>query len=350
MRSLNTNGHGNLVRTRRKVETERLRKAMPWATEREVQATVEHLLFHLDLSGHFAANDPAYSGLATDTTRGRSAKIWAQGSGSAFPVDSVNNDPTKGVLWWEDFGSFGGTVTTKVGTYAGDKGGWKSYEETGGTIVQSNTLGAPSASVPATGVVTMATDGTANDPVAMEAGYGNGGSFELTGNGMPSLYFEARVAVGPTVMTAMDYFVGLLEKGGAAASFFFSNADAVNQKSFIGFYSLTAAVTAVIPAYGKNGVAPVAITNGSNGLWTPGTTPSWTKLGFVYHPNFTNGRLLQYYQDGVLKGWVTDCSVSAFPTTKVLTPCFILQASAAGLVAGTLSIDWVGVGQCYQQF
>jgi hypothetical protein len=348
---MKTMGHGNLYKVRRKIETERLRKAMPWATDREVNATVEHLLFHLDLSGHFAANDPVLTTLTTDTTRGRSAKIWNQGAGQAFPVDSVNNDPGKGVLFFDDFVSFGGTVTSKVGTYAGDKGGWKSYEETGGTIVQSNTLGAPSSTLNAngSGVITMTTDGTANDTVAMEAGYGNGGSFELTGNGMPSLYYEARVAVGPTTFSAMDYFVGLLEKGGSAAAFLFTTGDAVNQKSFIGFYSLTAAATAIIPAYGKNGVAPVPVTNGSNGLWVPGTTPTWTKLGFVYHPNFTNGKLLQYFQDGVLKGWVVDCSVTAFPTTKVLTPCFILQAAAAGLVAGTLSIDWVAAGQCYQQ-
>ncbi len=338
--------YGNLVKVRRKIETARLRKAMPWATDREISATVEHLLFHLDLSGHFAANQFNQPAPAVDTSRGPSGKIWEAGSGTDFAQSSVMEDPTKGNYLWDDFTSFGGLVASKVGTYASDSGSWKSYEETGGSIVQSNTLGVPTLATPASGVITMTTDGTANDTVALAAGYDTGGSWMLTGNAMPSLYYETRVLM--TGVTAMDFFVGLIEKGAAAAAFLFTTGDALNQKSMIGFNSLTAAPTAVKALYGKNGVAPVNVTNGSfTGLWVAST---WTKLGFVYHPNFTNGRLLQYFQDGQLLGWVTDCSISAFPTAKALTPAFIIQASAAGLVAGTLSSDWVKAGQIFSGF
>ena len=340
--------NGGLARVFREVETERFRKSMPWASEREIGATVEHLMHMLDGCGHFAANAVVMPG--TNTGPGPSQCIWAQGSGQQFPFEQVKENPNVGSYFVDEFVSWNGTVTSKVGTYGN---GWKSYEETSGSIKQVNTLGvgSPTATFQGAGAIELATTSHAQDTVALEAGGGNGGSFAMSGNTKPALYFECRLGLNMASIAGLDTFVGLCEKGGAAAAFLIPVTDAtLNQKSQIGFWSTTATPTTIKATYGINGTAAVNVVNGSgSGTWPARVSSKtvFTNLGFVYHPNFTNGRLLQYFQDGVLLGWVVDCSIAAFPTKTVLTPTIILQNDNAAGTASALDVDAIRAGQLY---
>ncbi len=270
--------------------------------------------------------------------RGPSRNIWGQ-----FNVANIRMDPSLGQVEFDDFSSFGGTVTTKVGTYAScTGGGYKSYEETSGTLRQL-TYAPVNTTIPNQqrfGVIELATTSSTSNTVAMEAGYGIAGSMAITGNVLPRVAFEARVAINKTAVTGLDTFIGLCETGGATNQFLISSSDAMNQKTQIGFYSLTAAPTTIVATYGKNGSAAVVPTQITAGAYVApvSSVTQFTKLGFVYDPSLSP--YLRYYQDGVLMATVADCSASTFPTGLVVTPLIYLQSDASAAAVVKFDMDW----------
>lgn len=303
----------------------------------------------------FAGNTEQFIGglgvTGVNTDRGPSPIIWAN-----FPSSEIRENPNKGTSFWDDFTCFGGLVTSNVGNYSSEAGSYRTFETTSATLKMSNTS-LPTNPAPSIGVIEAVTPATtANASVSIQAGgvgatmtttASGGGAFGLTGNVLPSIYFEARCYLNITTLTLFDFFVGLAEVGnavvvGTGSLINASDSIITNQKSYIGFHSLTAAPTAINASYGKAGVNGVKVANGlGTGTWAAQT---WTKLGFAYEPNDKDGRLLKYYQDGNLLGWVTDCSVAAFPTAKTMTPFAVIQNDTTGTNATKLQMDWWKVG------
>ncbi len=269
-------------------------------------------------------------------SRGLSRSIWGN-----FPIANIQEDAGYGSFYFDDFLNFGGTVTSNVGTYGP---GYKSREDSSSTIKQLSTLG--TLATPAEGVIELATTAATSINTCLEAGYGNAGSMGLTGNVLPMFCWEARVQINLATVAGFDAFIGLGEKGlavTAGASSIFATADTLNQKSVLGFWSLTAAPTVINAGYGKNGSAATIPTVSTAAAWKAQT---WTKLGIVYDPRQPQP-VLKFYQDGVMVSSVNDCTVSAFPTGVVLTPYLDIQSDAATSAIVKLDADWHAWGHYY---
>lgn len=282
---------------------------------------------------HYAANAIFYTG--ANTQRGPSPIIWQK-----FPRGEVHEDPSKGFDLFDDFKTFGGTVTSNVGTYASEAGGYKSYEVTSGSVKQLN-VGPTNAAVVGGAIRLLTVSSTANACTALESGYGNGGVFQVNGNVRPKLFFEARVKVG--AITGSDYFIGLMEKGIAGNNFGITTGDAIGSKNLIGFWTLTAAGSTINAGWRANGQA--AQSKSTTGVYVANT---YTKLGFVYDPEDTTS-ILKFYQDGVLLNAtaVTDVTAATFPNATPLAMGAIAQNDATGTLATNLDIDWWRAGQLY---
>ena len=95
-----------------------------------------------------------YTGKNSDS--GPSPRIW-----SRFKILESMEDRNIGTELFEDFRTFCGSVTTKVGSYRSSGMSFESYEESGGSIVQLPTE--------VNGVIRIATDATDNDIFTGEA-------------------------------------------------------------------------------------------------------------------------------------------------------------------------------------
>ncbi len=320
----------------------------------EVQRAVRSVPRHYVGDSMKFAGGPASLGQNQD--RGLSPVIWDN-----FKLNEMRHNPSIGSWFFDDFLNVKGTVTSNVGTYA-SVGGYKSYETTSGTLTQGNTFLPGQGGTKANGVLEFLTTAAADSQIAIEAGDGNGGSWALTGNVYPKLAFECRIYVNMTTVQNLNLFFGLAEKGLAvvvgSGSIFTAATPAVrNTKSQIGFYTLSADPTLIMPTFCKNGQAVQGITSVSAVNTAVGMTAgfnsgigtlvskTWTKLGLIYDPFPHDGKfppgLLQFYQDGKLLGWVTDCSVATFPTATVLTPLLNVGSNHAGTSAITVDVDWI---------
>lgn len=259
-----------------------------------------------------------------DTSRGRSPQIW-----SRVPVMNLIQDPSQGFFGGDDFKSFGGSTAngyvSEAGIYAASSG-------VGATITQQNT-GPTTVNGPG-GVVALSTPATINIQAALEAGFGNGGSYEVVNGAPPArLAFEARVQFSNVAQG--DVFIGLLEKGiSSAATFLFSAGDALAQKSFIGYEWVKAGAGTLNATAGLNGQAALA----APGTFAP-TAGQWCKLGFLYDST-QPGNQIQFYANGLLLGGFSSPGIANFPTGAVLTPSFAINNDATNAVGKNLLIDW----------
>ncbi len=260
-----------------------------------------------------------------NSQRGPSQAIW-----SKVPILESIKDPSIGEYFYDDFKSFGGTVTTNVGSKNGDVGGYKTFETTNCTILQLNTtpgLG---------GVIQLLTTTNDDEEASMEAGYGNGGQFGfITGVGYP-FYFEARVRLNQIV--TQNFFVGMAEKGLAANDGLFSDANAYADKSILGFGILAAASASIKCVHQKNGGGGVT----DKGLAQTAVAATFYKLGFVYNPKDKDGKFVRYYVNGTEVQSATSDSGATFPSTTtpgtIMTPLIVIKNSAGA--ACTLDLDW----------
>jgi hypothetical protein len=256
--------------------------------------------------------------------RGLSGPIW-----SSCPFEEIMIDPSYGHGYKTDFTTFGGTVTTNVGTYAADGvGGIKSFEDTTGTSILQldNTV-----SEYAGGVIRGTMPATDNHQVSMEFGYGNGGSF-IVGAGIKS-FFEARIRL-TTLTTELCFFVGLAEAGlSVNDGLWADNATTTGTKDLLGFCINSATATVLRPCYGVNGTATTLVTT-TKTL----TSATWYKVGVL-----CDGKYIHFYIDGVEYGTPILTTDTNVPDGILLTPFWGMKNGAA--TARTFDLDWLS---CYQ--
>ena len=254
------------------------------------------------------------SGLAADTTRGPSPRLWGKVEVADFILD-----PNRGAVLFDDFMAFGGTVASNVGTKFGTVP-YKTYEDTTTSINQLNTL--------IGGGIRFDLNAADNQECGMEVGGGNGGAFVVASGGQ-RLTFEARVRFNQIV--TQNAFIGLAEKGLAITDGLISDADAIGDKSLIGFHVVAAASSSLIASHQKNGGG------GKTDVATAQTlvAATWYKIGFIFDPIAST---VTWFVNGVSVGSITDITVAKFPKDAYLTPFFNLKTSAAA--ATTMDIDW----------
>jgi len=269
-------------------------------------------------------------------TTGLSPRLWSKVTGTLMQSDGSK----RLILAGDDFTSFYGTVTSKVGDYSG---GYKSYEETGGTITQlANQKG---------GVIAITSDGTDNDDMALAAGGATGvlGAISDTAGDDHVTAFECRFSVSTVTDDAGAIFVGLTEEGLAAAASMTDDTGVMADKDYIGFCSVhknggTAGTNAILKfQYKKEGATaqtPIAT------LQTM-VANTWYKVGFVYNPFAPASRRITVYLDNVEQStYVTaaDIAASTFPDGEELTfSALTHQGGATG--AHSLNLDWWAFGQ-----
>lgn len=266
-----------------------------------------------------------YRGLAGD---GFSPKIW-----SKVKLLEMWMDNALGYVNADEFLSFGGTVTSNVGSYASQGGAYKSFETTSCAISQLDTV--------AGGAITLLSNGADNDTIVLERGSGNGGSFLYTAGTGKRLYYETRIRPNAAwdVSAAKDLFVGLITKGmSAAATTLFSNTAGTMTGAgvnAIGFTLLNSG-SALKTCLQKGAVVrtPVAAATLVAG--------TWNKVGFyVNHEDPTYQ--LRYFVNNVQVDAVADTN-TAFPTALQLVEAFALKLQASDAGSG-LDLDWYRAAQ-----
>lgn len=252
--------------------------------------------------------------------RGLSPRLWAHVLGQASSPDGFSNAYVAG----DDFLSFGGTVTSNVGTYSG---GYKSYEDTGDSISQIATdVG---------GHIVLTTDATDNDEVWMQSGYSTGVLGKIASSSAKKLVFEARVKVSKITNTG-NMFVGLAQEGLAAADTI-SDSGVIADKDYIGFAILEDDGDALKFVYKKEGqTAQTVLTYG-----TAIAADTYYKLGFVFDPDEVPSKRIKIFVDNVEQStYVTQTNIAAatFPAGEELA--FLAGVKNGSGAIHALTMDW----------
>lgn len=257
--------------------------------------------------------------------RGLSPRLWNKVMGQGMSPDGFSN-------WYgvsDDFNSFGGTVSSNVGTYSG---GFKSYEDTGCSIAQHASL--------AGGAITITTSSTDNHEVDIQTGYGAGCPFVIASSSGRKLIYETRFRLGS--VTAQNYFFGLAGTGSAAADALITDAGAMASASYIGFAVLEGAATSLKFVYAKAGGAMQTVLTYGTAM----AASTWVKAGFVFDPLAPASKRISVYVDNVEQSsYVTSTNISAatFPESVYLAPAAATKNGAAS--AKTVDLDWFACSQ-----
>lgn len=255
--------------------------------------------------------------------RGLSGSLW-----KGVPILEANVNPSAGKFLFDDFLSFGGTVTSNVGTYSSKAGGYYSYEDTGGSITQLATE--------VDGVIRLTTDTSDNDEVWLQSGTATSVFGKFASSGGKKLVFETRVR--PISITTRNNYIGFAEEGFAVADAITDAGAMVTTKDFLGFRSLEGDAADYDTVFQKASQTTQVIKDDA----LTAVASTWYKLGFVFDPNANNtSQLLRYYVDGVLiAGTVTSAILSAatFPDGEEMAPVWGVKNGTTTAVA--LDVDW----------
>lgn len=241
----------------------------------------------------FPFSTTVYKGYNAGT--GISGGIWHD-----IPKELVWGDNNEGVFIGDDFLDVTSTVASNVGKLQGTRS-YTTREDNSCTILPLAT--------DHNGVLQLLTDGTDNQEVYGEVGGATGVHClysDTAGSAYP-FWFECRVSFLNITDTTASAFIGLGEEGFAVADAL-SDADALADKDFLGFFRVGADGDQLDTITRINGTAVQTIkANAFDGSATPsGTVPSavvadtYNKLGMKYVPQNPDGARLEYYIDGLL--------------------------------------------------
>jgi hypothetical protein len=264
------------------------------------------------------------------TNRGLSPNIWSRLMGGNLSQDSL----LTGYFAGDDFLTFGDTyaVASNLGRYASGGGCYRTYEDTGDSVAMVvDEVG---------GVVELLTDTTDNDEVWMQPGNLTTvlGKISDTAGADKMMLFEARIKASHVTNT-LNWFVGMSEEGLAAADTV-SDAGALADKDFIGFWVLEADGDALKFGYNKAGAGGVTT------LATYGTALSadtYIKVGFAYDPSphIKPAKRISFYVDNVEQTtYATDTLIAAatFPDAEELN--MLVGVKNGSAAAKSVSLDW----------
>lgn len=261
--------------------------------------------------------------------RGPSPRLWQD-----FPIAAIQEDPGKGVFFFDDFLDFPlpGTQTTEIAL-----GRYKVYNTGSGKVQVAQ--GFPTTHVPH-GLISMLCD-TDGDQSAI----GIQQTPILLNSSAGKMVFEARFGMTGIATNNAQVFVGLAENAaftyGAAQPL--ANADATsNAGGLIGFNILEDGVGVLNTSYADRA------TSWTNVQASVGTMAAhtWKKLGFIYDPNDSTNAIT-FYVDGVRQTSVISASTLTGLTyldVGGLSPCFAMFADSAGTSTYGY-LDWWGFAQ-----
>ena len=260
-----------------------------------------------------------------------------QGQATKFPSIAIWNRVEQalrgnlgGIILEDNFLSFNGSVTSNVGTYSSQAGGWLSYEDTGSTVATIETeVG---------GVLKITTDTTDNDEIWLQPGGAKQVIGKITSGDSGLLAYEIRVR--PNQIVTQNAFFGLSEETLAAADTV-SDAGAFASKDMIGFNLAEAASSTMTFAYRTAGQA---LTTPITALKTV-VAATWYKFGFLYDAQAPTSKRIRVFVDGVEQSTyvtATNIAATAFPTGEELNLLMGLKNGAAA--ATRWDVDWVKVG------
>ena len=265
--------------------------------------------------------------------------IWSRFQSLYTGVNSPPSGgaPELGFIWHDDFLSFADTyaVASNVGRYAGDMGGYRSYEDTGDSIAASPSY--------AGGVIEFLTDTTDNDEVWLQGGAATGvlGSVSNTAGAVGNVLtgFECRFRTA-SVATG-NLYVGMAEEGVAAADFITDGGAMITTKDLLGFYVLEGALTTLKFTSQKASQTAVTIT-----MTAALAADTWYKAGFLFDPEAPTTKRLKVYLDAVenatgLTG--TQLDAAAFPGGEEMHA--IMGVKNSTTTAKNLLVDWIRFGQ-----
>jgi hypothetical protein len=242
--------------------------------------------------------------------RGLSPRLWDR---AVAPMLAPAGDTFGGFLG-DDFRSFGiGTaVTSNVGFYVGEGVPYYSFEDTGGAIAQLATY--------RQGAVKLAVDADDNQEAWLQAGNATSvmALISDTSGDDKLLVFEARVRMSDVVG---NRFIGLGEEAFAADSAI-TDAGALVDKDWIGFFALEGAPTILKFGYKKSGqTVQVPIASGLQTL----AVDTWYKMGFIYDPSAPTSERIRVFvnnEEHATKVTGTMIAAATFPDGEELSPVF----------------------------
>jgi hypothetical protein len=256
-----------------------------------------------------------------------SPALWSRAVNAALAPDGYSG----GVVLGDDFRAFGiGTaVTSNVGYYVGN-GTYVSFEDTGGAIAQLATE--------RKGAVRISVDADDNQETWLQLGNATSVAAMIsdTAGDDELLIFECRIRPNDVVG---NRFVGLAEEGSAAGDFI-SDAGAMGDKDWIGFFTAEGAPTSLKFGYKKSGQTAVTVATAATLV-----EDAWTKLGFVYDPSEVPARRIKYFVDNV-EGttYVTETNIATatFPDGEEMSPIFGVK-NVTDIM--TMDVDWFALYQ-----
>jgi len=259
------------------------------------------------------------------TKKDPSAEIWR------------HYKPQEFKLYQEDFATWDGSVSSNVGTYYGESGSWRSYEDTGATILPLATE--------VDGVLRLTLDTTDNDSASIQLGSTTSVQIQpsrgVTTAGTDKVcMMEARVRV-TLVADNYNLFVGMMEEGSIADSFFVDAGGAVIDKDFIGFAVHEDDGNALDVEYKTSGQT---LDNTSDVFTLVAAT--WYKLGWIYRPTDPVAERIKFYVDGAEQSdariTATNMAAATFPDEQEMG--FVMGIGGTG-TAVTVDLDWVAIAQ-----
>jgi hypothetical protein len=257
--------------------------------------------------------------------RGLSPRLWDR---AVAPMLAPAGD-TIGNFSGDDFRSFGiGTaVSSNVGYYVGSGGPYYSFEDTGNAIAQLATY--------RQGAVRLSTDADTDSETWLQAGNATSVMSVIsdTAGDDKLLVFEARVRMSDLVG---NRFIGLGEEAFAADSAI-TDAGALVDKDWIGFFALEGAPTILKFGYKKSGqTVQVPIASGLQTL----AVDTWYKMGFIYDPSAPTSERIKVFVDNVeniTKVTGTNIAAATFPDGEELSPVFGVKNVTDIML---MDIDW----------
>jgi hypothetical protein len=254
-------------------------------------------------------------------------------SQSCVTSSNLGPRPFGVVFIGDDFRSFNDSyaVASNVGRYASEAGGYRSYEDTGGSIVP--------VAADKNGTIKLTTAATDNNEVWIQPGNATNVLCDINKTTPALTIFEARVKTS-AITTTTNFFVGLSEEGLAAADTV-TDAGALASKDFLGFWALEADSSALKFGYRIAGQAAQTIVAAATLA-----ADTWIKLGFVYDPNEPPSQRITAYVNNVpLSTYITKTLLEAslFPNNQGMNMLFGVKNNNANV---NVSMDWWGL---YQQ-
>lgn len=275
--------------------------------------------------------------------RGLSPAIWTPVAKSM--LDGTGNPPLYD--FWDDFTDLAEVSAT------GQAGRWYAFIDTTGTWTAYGTSTTGDCGGVGKLTITADTD-KAGILTPLKSGGGiriNKSPFASTANTTvtptqaPIVAFECRFKLAAITANVQSLFIGLGEEGLATTNGLITTGEALADKDLVGFSMLDQG-SALEFSYKKSGTTAVS----TSGLKTM-VADTWTKVGFIYNPDFNGLYSLKVYVDGtqvvagsVLRSIIDNAlnaagSTVTFPTGEMLTPYLGIQTKSTTDV--TVYFDWV---------